>query len=75
MSATGDHVLDKDWQDFLSALETHGVEYMLAGDLQVAVIGLDDLRANKQAVGRLQDLADLEQLQGADETGSGEHHA
>ena len=29
----------------------------------VSVIGLDDLRKNKKAVGRLQDLADLEQLE------------
>lgn len=34
----------------------------LAG-VDVAVIGLDDLRKNKRAVGRLQDLADLEQLE------------
>lgn len=34
----------------------------LAG-VEVAVIGLDDLRKNKKAVGRLQDLADLEQLE------------
>ena len=33
----------------------------LAGT-QAAIIGLDDLRRNKRAVGRLQDLADLEQL-------------
>ena len=32
------------------------------GDVAVSVIGLDDLRRNKQAVGRLQDLADLEHL-------------
>ncbi|TWT18590.1 hypothetical protein FQY83_14535 [Luteimonas marina] len=31
--------------------------------VDVAVIGLDDLRKNKKAVGRLQDLADLEQLE------------
>jgi acylphosphatase len=164
MSIPDDSALDKDWRDFLSALETHRVEYMLVGGIalgvhghvrytkdldvwfhgtesnaerliralrtfgfhdlsvdpaafckprsmlvlgkephaielinfadgidfdtcyprrlivpldgiEVAVIGLDDLRANKQAVGRLQDLADLEQLQGPDETGPGEHHA
>ncbi len=34
----------------------------LAG-VDVSVIGLDDLRKNKKAVGRLQDLADLEQLE------------
>lgn len=31
-------------------------------EVQVAVISLEDLRRNKQAVGRLQDLADLEHL-------------
>lgn len=34
--------------------------------VQVAVIGLEDLCVNKRAVGRLQDLADLEQLKGGD---------
>lgn len=42
----------------------------LAG-ASVAVIGLDDLRRNKRAVGRLQDLADIEQL----DRGSGEASA
>jgi len=32
------------------------------GGVNVSVIGLDDLRTNKKAVGRLQDLADLDQL-------------
>ncbi len=32
------------------------------GDVSISVIGLDDLRRNKQAVGRLQDLADIESL-------------
>lgn len=31
--------------------------------IRVAVIGLDDLRSNNRATGRLQDLADLEQLE------------
>lgn len=34
----------------------------LAG-VEVSVIGLDDLRKNKRAVGRLQDLADIERLE------------
>lgn len=32
--------------------------------VQVAVIGLEDLRRNKRAVGRLQDMADIESLEG-----------
>jgi hypothetical protein len=32
------------------------------GDVAVSVIGLDDFRRNKQAVGRLQDLADIDHL-------------
>lgn len=43
--------------------------------VQVAVIALDDLRTNKRAVGRLQDLADLEHLQGAGESPPGDHNA
>jgi hypothetical protein len=164
MSTSAESALDKDWQDFLAALETHGVEYMLVGGIalgiyghvrytkdldvwfrgteanaekliaalrsfgfhdltaapsafckpramlvlgkapnaielinfadgvnfeacyprriivplggiHVAVIGLNDLRINKQSVGRLQDLADLEHLQEADERGLGDPHA
>ncbi|WP_240126345.1 hypothetical protein [Thermomonas alba] len=164
MTSRDDGALDRDWKDFLAALQAHDVEYMLVGGIalgvhghvrytkdldiwfrateanaerliaalrafgftdihvppaafckprsmlvlgkepnaielinfadgidfdacyprrvvvpldgvQVAVIGLDDLRKNKQAVGRMQDLADLEQLKGADETGPGETHA
>lgn len=164
MSAPADTPLDQDWQDFLSALANHHVEYMLVGGIalgvhghvrytkdldiwfrrtetnaekliaalrtfgfpdleaapaafckprsmlvlgkepnaielinfadgidfddcyprriivplggiQVAVIGINDLRTNKQAVGRLQDLADLEHLQGATATGLGDTHA
>ena len=33
------------------------------GDTTLAVIHVDDLRANKRAVGRTQDLADLEALE------------
>ena len=32
------------------------------GDVVASVIALDDLRRNKRAVGRLQDLADIEKL-------------
>jgi hypothetical protein len=32
------------------------------GGLQVSLIAIDDLRANKRASGRTKDLADLEQL-------------
>ena len=34
------------------------------GELVVHFIGREDLKANKRAVGRLQDLADIESLQG-----------
>jgi hypothetical protein len=34
------------------------------GDVVASIIGLDDLRKNKRAVGRLQDLADIERLDG-----------
>ena len=50
-----------DGVDFAEAHERR-VEVML-GDLMVPVISLDDLRRNKQATGRAQDLADLEALE------------
>lgn len=40
------------------------------GDVAVSVIGLDDLRRNKRAVGRLQDLADIEHLDDPQDTTS-----
>lgn len=40
------------------------------GETMASVIALDDLRRNKRAVGRLQDLADLENLDGASEQAS-----
>ena len=46
---------------FVEAYERR-VEVLL-GDLRVPVIALDDLRRNKQATGRAQDLADLEALE------------
>lgn len=49
-----------DGVDFDDCYRRH-VVVPLAG-AQVAVIGLDDLRTNKKAVGRLQDLADIEHL-------------
>lgn len=53
-----------DGVDFTSA---HGrrMEVWL-DDLRVPVISLGDLRSNKQATGRAQDLADLEALEGDD---------
>lgn len=42
------------------------------GETKASVIALDDLRANKRAVGRLQDLADIENL---DERPSGHSDA
>jgi hypothetical protein len=45
------------------------------GEAEVAVIGLDDLRANKRAVGRLQDLADLESLDEVPDTNTGNRNA
>lgn len=42
--------------------------------VEVSVIGLDDLRRNKKAVGRLQDLADIEHLAG-DSRSTGHVHA
>ena len=38
-------------------------EHVVVGGLNIAVIGLDDLIANKKAAGRRQDLADVELLE------------
>lgn len=68
--------LPADFAEVLRSLNDHGVEYLLVGgfavavhgyprataDLDVPVIGLEDLRRNKLASGRAKDLADLEEL-------------
>ena len=43
--------------------ESPGFAFVVEGRHVPPAIGLDDLRRNKKAVGRLQDLADLEQLE------------
>lgn len=50
-----------DGVDFVAAYERR-IEVLL-GDLRTPVISLDDLRCNKRATGRAQDLADLEALE------------
>ena len=47
--------------DFAEAFKNHVL--ILVGDVQVPFVSVDDLRTNKLATGRLQDLADAEFLE------------
>jgi hypothetical protein len=52
----------------LDALDKDGIEYALCGGLALAVHGHP--RFMKQATGRAQDRADIEKLEGRDESGT-----
>jgi hypothetical protein len=47
--------------DFAEAFKNHVL--IAVGDVQVPFVSVDDLRTNKLATGRLQDLADAEFLE------------
>jgi hypothetical protein len=47
--------------DFAEAFKNHVL--ISVGDVQVPFVSVDDLRTNKLATGRLQDLADAEFLE------------
>ena len=59
-------MFNKDFSEFVSLLNAHGVEYLvemvLIQGLPIPFIGLEDFKTNKKATGRLKDLADLESL-------------
>ena len=55
----GTSLLPPDFKDFLKLLNSKQVEYLL---VEVNLISLKHLEANKKASGRLKDLTDLEYL-------------
>ena len=52
-------VLDKNFKEFIELLNVHGVKY----DTFIDFLGIDDLIAVKKIAGRLQDLADADNLE------------
>ena len=52
-------VLDKNFKEFIELLNVHGVKY----DTLIDFLGIDDLIAVKKIAGRLQDLADADNLE------------
>jgi len=52
-------VIQPDFRDMLALLNSHKVEY---GDVPVHFLGRDQYAANKKAIGRKKDLADLEAI-------------
>jgi hypothetical protein len=68
----GGTVLNRDFKEFIQSFNDNRVRYLVVGGyavafhgidgIQVNFIDLDNLRKNKLASGRHQDLADLENL-------------
>jgi hypothetical protein len=56
--------MNSDFSDLLSAFNAHAVEYLVVG---AHALSRRDLIKNKKASGRLQDLADVERLEGGAE--------
>jgi hypothetical protein len=71
----GDTVLNQDFREFIQSLNDNQVHYLVIGGYAVAFHGhprytkevnfidLENLKRNKEATGRHQDLADLENLE------------
>ena len=55
----GKQMLNQDFKEFIQSLNDNDVRYLVVG----GYIDLEDLKTNKAASGRFQDLADLENLQ------------
>jgi hypothetical protein len=60
-------MLNSDFKEFIQLLNENQVKYLVIGGYAVAIpvqfIDLDNLKKNKKASGRLQDLTDLENLE------------
>lgn len=59
-------VLNQDFREFIQLLNDHEVLYLVEVIIEgtrVNFIDLDNLKKNKRATGRHQDLADLENLE------------
>lgn len=69
-------ILNRDFREFIQSLNENNVRYLVVGGYAVAFHGyprytkevihfidLENLKKNKRATGRLQDLADLENLE------------
>ena len=62
-------VLNKDFREFIESLNSNDVRYLIVGGYAVGLHGhlsfidLENLKKNKKSIGRLQDLADLENLE------------
>ena len=57
--------IQKDFKELLELLNAHEVEYLVVGgygDITVHFIGREDLIANKHALGRKKDFADIKAL-------------
>jgi len=57
--------IQKDFKELLELLNAHEVKYLVVGGyggITVHFIGREDLIANKHALGRKKDLADIEAL-------------
>jgi hypothetical protein len=60
--SAGGMMLNQDFKEFIESLNANQVRYLVVG-VTVNFIDLENLRKNKKASGRHQDLADLENLE------------
>ena len=56
-------VLNQDFREFIKLLNERNVKYLVIGGYAVPFIDVDSLIITKKAAGRMQDLADVEQLE------------
>ncbi|KOR38584.1 hypothetical protein AM228_01040 [Planktothricoides sp. SR001] len=63
-------MLNQDFREFIQLLNDNQVKYLIIGGIEIVIddisinfIDLENLKKNKKASGRLQDLADLENLE------------
>jgi hypothetical protein len=59
--------MQPDWIELCRLFDAHRVEFLLIGGQAVIAHGYPRLTTNKKAVGRLQDLADVEALEALSE--------
>ena len=56
-------MLNPDFKEFIQSLNDNQARYLVVGVYAVNFIDLENLKKNKRATGRAQDMADIENLE------------